>query len=610
MADEVSYCGPCLREETEVTAVVHCLECCERLCENCIKFHNRMKSLSSHKLFNIGDEETGTDKLDFLNSLTKCTDHETEDVRYMCKDHNQLCCNKCAIVKHRKCEHMVCLGDEITARGTTYQETNNRLEKIQQGAEKLIRYEKEHESSVQASVDNVEEKLVKTKNLIDVTFLKLRQAITCEAAEKSRNIIKQSKVEIEEIETLKSEVDRSRRNLDFVCENGENVHLFLVERKMEMELRRHEEMLQELRRGSSVRNINMVEGITNQDLAKTIASCFHIEENATQSREPTYAAKNTELKNLEPVLEYEEKIWLSKCNACSCIWIDTYLVVVLHEIKQIQLFLVEDEAIRHKTTRKTSSQPWAVAEIDNLRFAVCFPNAKTIEIMKVIEGSIMTLDMLNTDKDIWDIAFDKSRSEMISLSRSGQIDIYKLDGTKSRSLSLPTGMSAALKNAYSICFDSERDVLYISSHALHKLLAIRLSGSIVFEYSSPKVRYSWHPDLDRDGNIYLPFHSLDGGMGAVHQIDSSGQLIREIKLPGHGLCVCFDRTKTKFLVSCSTKELLVIRSARGGNNQLTRNWDIHQGIKLDNIRTLPEAISTVISTDRPKHKKKKQQRSA
>lgn len=44
--------------------------------------------------------------------------------------------------------------------------------------------------------------------------------------------------------------------------------------------------------------------------------------------------------------------------------------------------------------------------------------------------------------------------------------------------------------------------------------------------------------------------------------------------------------------------------ARGGKNLTARNWDTNQGINLDNIRTLPEAIQSVTSRDRPKNNEK------
>ncbi|XP_045203421.2 uncharacterized protein LOC123556599 [Mercenaria mercenaria] len=547
MSEDVNYCGPCLRVAENNIAVIYCLECSQSLCENCKKFHQRLESLSGHKLYNLGDDKNDTDKLDFLKSLTKCPEHQSEEVRYICKDHDQLCCNECAIVKHRKCDHIVSLSDEISTQGTTGPETKKRLDKIEQNAGKLIKLEKEQDSNVQASIAQVEEKLVKMKNVIDEAFLKMKQAIKCEVTEKTGNIRKQNKMQIERIETLTSEIDKSRRKLDIVRENGENVHLFLVGRKLMTELTKHEEMLQKLQKESSVKNFNLVENIKEQDLVNSITSCFHIEEKAY-----------SELKDLEPALVYEVKTLLSTGNSHSCIWIDNYLVVAKQNSNQIHLFDVVDKAIKYNKTKTSSSNHWSAAKIDNSKFVLCFPQTKTIEIMKIIEGVFKTEKSIETCNDIWDVTFDKLSSEMICLSRSGAIDCYKLDGTKSRSLSLTPVVMGAVKNAYSICVDSDRQVLYISSHTLNKLLAVKLDGATVFEYNSPKLTAPWYLDLDRDGIIYLPFWYLDGGKGAVHQIDDTGKLIREIKLPGHGASVCFDRTGTKFVISCSASEYLVL----------------------------------------------------
>ncbi|XP_053380175.1 uncharacterized protein LOC128548766 [Mercenaria mercenaria] len=534
MSEGLNYCGPCLRGEETNIAVVHCLECSQSLCENCKIFHQRLESLSRHKLCNLDDGKTDTDKLDFLKSLTKCPEHQSEEVRYMCKDHDQLCCNDCAIVKHRNCEHMVSLSDEITTQGTTGRDTKKtKFDPIEQDAGKLIRFEKEHDSTVSASIAQVEEKLVKMRNIIDETFLKIKQAIKCEVAEKTGSIRKQNQMQIERIETLKSEIESSHRKLDFVCKNGGKVHLFLVGRKLITELTRHEEMLQKLQKESNIRNINLAENIK----------------------------ASSELKDLEPALMYEGKTLLPTGSVHSCIWIDNNIVVAKQQSNQIHLFDVVDKTLKYNKTKTSSSEHWSAAKIDNSKFAICFPAIKTIEITKIVEGAFETEKIIETSNYICYVTFDKLSSEMICLSRSGAIDYYKLDGTMSRSLSLTPVMKKAVRNAYSICFDSDRQVLYISSHTLHKLLAVRLNGETVFEYSFPKLYYPWYIDIDRDGSIYLPFYRLHEGMGAVgavHQIGNTGKLIREIKLPGHGTSVCFDRARTKFVVSCSANKYLVL----------------------------------------------------
>lgn len=539
MSDEVNYCGPCLLDGTNSQAVVQCFECSERFCENCRKFHQKMKSLARHKLYAIGDGKTCVEELEILRAITKCPEHQTENVRYICKDHDQLCCNECAIIKHRKCDHMVSIADEIAITGIKNEKTRVEIDKIDEKLKEMIEFEKMHQSIVLASVKEVDIKLKKVKKIIDEEFNKMKEAVKVEVTEKTENILKKSRMQTENIGALRSEVETCRGKLKAVFENGETVHLYLMERETKKDLVRLEEQMQRLARESSVMNVNVVENVSEGDLAKTIASCFHTEEKSC------YGAS---FQNKDPVVVCERKLSVSRGSARACLWIENNIVITLQENKQIQLYHVDNEKIQFKNSKNTTSEPWSVTEVDNSKFAVCYPRDNNIEIMGIFEGCIQTTQKLRTDIDIWDVSFDKTNSEIIGLSRAGKVNIYKLDGTLVRSLPFSRGIIDALSFAYSICFDVHTRILYISSHGLHKVLAVELNGMGVFEYSGLKLEYPWYSDLDSDGNLWVPFYNYGQGNGVIHQVDRSGTLIREIKISGNGFCILFDKKKKRFLV--------------------------------------------------------------
>jgi hypothetical protein len=145
------------------------------------------------------------------------------------------------------------------------------------------------------------------------------------------------------------------------------------------------------------------------------------------------------------------------------------------------------------------------------------------------------------------VSFDKNQSKIIALSRSGFIDILHLDGTKSDSVPMTTETSAAAKNSYAICFDPDKSLLHLSSNGLHKLLSMTLDGTVVFEFRREGLRSPWHPDIDVNGNVFVPFF-----YGGILQIDRQGTLLREIKCKGNPYCISCDSNRTKFVVThCS-----------------------------------------------------------
>ncbi|XP_045195076.2 E3 ubiquitin-protein ligase TRIM71-like [Mercenaria mercenaria] len=546
MTDKETNCVPCFREEIKVPASHYCYECSENVCESCVKLHKKIKSLSNHKLCNLGDGESNLAQFDFLKSLTKCPEHQAEEVRYICKDHDQLCCNECAIVRHRKCDYMISIADELSKLEISDQDLDFRLGEILDGSKKLTEYETKHQSTVKASKNQIRVKLASLKRKIDEAFCKMEKTILQDADDRSANIMKKSKSQLESIKTLRAEVNRSRDNLRIVHNKGEKLHLFLVERHLKTELKRHEDKLQNLRSDSSVKSITLIDDVSEQDLMKTIASCSHLEELTSSAGVPS----STEMCDItltgEPVLISEMKLTYSSSRERACVWVDNFVVIGLQEMKQLQLFDINKESLKYNKTENVSSQPWPLKKVDDSRFAVCYRQNNTIEIMKISKGTFETLNTFSTDTAVWDISYNKLQRQIIGFSRSGTIDVFQLDGTKSGSVPLRSEMCNVVKYAYGICFDTGTNLLYISSYGRHKVVAVKLDGTLVFEYTHQHLHYPWQPDIDAEGNIYIPC------VGGIHQIDRNGKLLREIKFPGNGLCVCFDNSKTNFIVSHNT----------------------------------------------------------
>ncbi|XP_053388896.1 uncharacterized protein LOC123550714 [Mercenaria mercenaria] len=543
MTDKEINCEPCSRDEIKVPASRYCYECSEKICEDCVKLHKKIKSLSNHKLCNLGDGESDVAQFDFLKSLTKCPEHQAEEVRYICKDHDQLCCNECAIVRHRKCDHMISIADELSKLEILDQDIDFRLVEILDGSKKLTEYETKHQSTVKASKIQIRDKLTALKKKIEEAFCKMEQTILQDADERIVNIMKKSKTQLESIETLRTEVNRSRDKLRIAHNNGEKLHLFLVERKLKTELKRHEDTLQNLRSDSSVKSFTLVDDISEQDLIKTIAFCSHLEELTSSVGIPSSTKICDTNLTGEPVLISEMELKLPSGYARACVWVDNFVVVGFPEMKQLQLFDINKESLKYNKTVIVSSEPWSLNKLDDSRFAVCYPHEYAIELMKISKGTFEPVNTFSTDSAIYDISFNKLKRQIIGLSSSWTIDVFELDGTKSGSVPLTPEMYNVVKNAFGICFDTGTNVLYISSHGLHKVVAVKLDGTLVFEYSQQNLQYPWHPDIDVKGNIYIP------SAEAMHHIDRNGKLLREIKLPGHGLCVSFDESKTKFIVS-------------------------------------------------------------
>ena len=102
-------CDPCHYTEETVEAVGFCSECIEYLCSDCIKYHKKIKATREHYVY-TGDLPTETSPFVRIKSMMKCPNHCDQIIAYLCNDHSEHFCIKCA-----RESHMTCSITEITA---------------------------------------------------------------------------------------------------------------------------------------------------------------------------------------------------------------------------------------------------------------------------------------------------------------------------------------------------------------------------------------------------------------------------------------------------------------------------------------------------------------
>ncbi|XP_022304362.2 uncharacterized protein LOC111111590 [Crassostrea virginica] len=102
------FCDACRRADEEEVATDWCKSCLESLCRTCVKCHKRSAASQNHELIPLSDKDTVPVAIE---SRVLCIDHNAP-AKYLCVDHEELCCAECVCTKHRKC-HQV---DEIEKR--------------------------------------------------------------------------------------------------------------------------------------------------------------------------------------------------------------------------------------------------------------------------------------------------------------------------------------------------------------------------------------------------------------------------------------------------------------------------------------------------------------
>ncbi|XP_053382716.1 uncharacterized protein LOC128549629 [Mercenaria mercenaria] len=550
MNPKENHCDPCLREEIEAKAIIYCYDCSEKLCEECKRHHRKSKSSSKHKLIDASEQCGDFDltELDYFINLSKCPKHGSEDVKYLCKDHDQLCCSECAIVTHRKCEDLVSLADEVKGNENENGESDiqKRLELVDDHTDKLIEHEKKFISDLNAKETEVKSYLKDFKANLDDAYNKLEIRILSEMSTRKLALSNASSSQKESVESLKDDIRQSAEKMKKASELGTARHIFLLKREMGKDIKLYEETCTILQQQSSKTLLTVTETSPLQEAVKTIHDLFKVQETMTESH-PPFMTRARDFKDRKMTLMKEFDLQMNY-QPQYCLWMENSIIVDFFDSETIIAYNSENGSVL--SFFECSSPPMGLATLENAEFAVALPKSNKIDILKIHRNQMSYVRLLvNSRSEL--IAYNRRDKRLFALSKSqGTVNKFCLDGRDSGMINLQSNEKNVLAGAYNVAFDQSFNFMYISSHDTHKLLCIDLTGKPVFTYCHQNLRHPWSVTADNGGNIYVASYTSN----CVHQLSIKGQLVREIATVDHNiessLAISFNKQMNEFVITC------------------------------------------------------------
>ncbi|XP_060566624.1 tripartite motif-containing protein 66-like [Ruditapes philippinarum] len=115
-SDEFVNFKCCLCEKKHVTkeADIYCVECQDYYCTQCTELHKMFPAMSTHQFIDKSSFNTVTLQKSLPSfPVEKCEAHKTKLLDMYCADHDDVACVTCIAIKHRTCQHIHSISDEV-----------------------------------------------------------------------------------------------------------------------------------------------------------------------------------------------------------------------------------------------------------------------------------------------------------------------------------------------------------------------------------------------------------------------------------------------------------------------------------------------------------------
>ena len=104
-SDEIydMVCGPCKTENLNKEAKYYCEQCQEHLCDACQGTHSKLKATKTHSVLSGSHMPKASGVTPRPACSVSCSCNQNREVVLYCEDHDDVICDSCATIKHRRC---------------------------------------------------------------------------------------------------------------------------------------------------------------------------------------------------------------------------------------------------------------------------------------------------------------------------------------------------------------------------------------------------------------------------------------------------------------------------------------------------------------------------
>ncbi|KAH3703844.1 hypothetical protein DPMN_078891 [Dreissena polymorpha] len=466
-------CSACDDKKLEVSADYYCESCVKFYCQKCIHLHGQL--FTNHASHGRTDMQQWPVSKKVEDFFLKCDVHKEENLAMFCKDHRQLCCNRCAFLNHRQCKTLMFLSELVKITSTdlkqllvTMKTTLAELKELQDNQEAGIR-------RVQISFDEQLHTIQVTREKIIAVLNMLEKKTLNEMKDTLATIQAYLKSDVDQCATLRHELKQlgdalqdisytSMQELSLIAtlKCQDKIQQFKKYRrncaqvKSSITFHPNSEIMQCLSKSSGLGRIepsnHFLTVLRNQDQVIMIEgkSEYYVRKQGSPHRKLTCAIEDI------------------------CVLPSGQVLVVDSQNNTINLLNQQYQIVRH---RCVSNGPWGICQITPTEVAVTC--GKEIQFIKVNNSQLVEdwkLPLQHKCRGIANLYGDllvTSGTALYQYSLGGKL-VIKLHKDESDQ-----------ETVWSCAVSLTCDKLYLTNRSKDKLLTLAMDGSVLSTFMDP-----------------------------------------------------------------------------------------------------------------------------
>ena len=556
-SDEIydMVCGPCKTDNVNKEAKHYCEQCQEYLCDACQGAHRKLKATKSHNILSGRHMPKASGVTPRPVCSVYCSCNQNREVVVYCEDHNDVICDSCATVKHRRCKTFSVQDKSRSYPTKKLDSIIDKTKTLRMKIEQLQQEKNKDRTNITRMKDRCRKEISTFRKELNDFLDHLERDIIqdLEKHEKKRKQLIDD--QIKSLTTALQMIDLDYKLLEDAKYDNKAETMFSSDIKISKNLSEYETVLDDLQNNFERSDLYFQRNSKLVELQQKIDSLGSIKEKDSVSYKST-STKVVLGMNVQSSSQLNVRLGSDNREP----WITGFCFMpsgdlVLCDCYNSKLKLL-DRTFKVKDSLSLNVNPWSLSVIDNSNVIVTLPITKQLQYVQLVPH--MKVDrVIKLDKKCWDVAVTDNEIYVSCYNAPGEGEVRVLDlsGNLKRKLGVNKDGSYQFQGPYYLTVSTTGKKIFVSDEKTSIISCMTPDGNIIYQYKGDDLRWPEALFVDAGDNIFV----CDRDSNNVQVITADGRKYGTLISANDGLLdpysIAFREADNMLVVCCYYKNV-------------------------------------------------------
>ena len=496
-------CGPCKTDNVYKEAKHYCEQCQEHLCHACQDAHRKLKATKNHNILSGHHIPTSSDVTRRPACSVSCICSQNREVVVYCEGHDDVICDSCATVKHRRCKTFSIQDKSRSYPTKKLDSVIDKTKTLRMKIEQLQREIDKDRTNITRMKDTCRKEITTFRKELN-DFLDHLERDIIQDLEKHEKKRKQSTDDqIKSLATTLKMIDLDYKLLEEAKYDNKTETMFASDVKTSKNLSEYEGVLDDLKNNFERSDLYFQRNSKLVELQQTIDSLGSIKEKDSVS----YKGTSTEVvlgmkvqswnRPCVQLVDDNREPWITGC----CFMPGGDLVLCDRNNSKLKLL---DRTFKVKDILSLNANPMSLSIIDNGNVIVTLPDTKQLQYIQLVPymkaGRVIKLD-----NKCWGVAV-AGMEIYVSCHHGpgeGEVRVLDLSGNLKRQLGVNNDGSYQFQSPNYLTVSTTGKKIFVSDCVTSIISCMTADGNIIYQYKDDDLKYPEALFVDAGDNIFV-----------------------------------------------------------------------------------------------------------